>query len=114
MTKEEILFCYPQGESEPYGHVPVNRIYEAMDRWANEKLGAYISGQESVTHTTVVPKYILDQYAKQEAIEFGKWAGKNGYVYYPDLNEFTHEEEHDLSPDEAYEKFIQSKETNNG
>lgn len=41
MTKEEALFCYPQGESEPYGHVPVNRIYEAMDRWAKQEAIAY-------------------------------------------------------------------------
>jgi hypothetical protein len=35
-SKEEILFSYPQVESEPYGHVPINRIYEAMDKYAAE------------------------------------------------------------------------------
>ena len=34
-TKElqDVLWTFPQGESEPYGHVPVNRIYEAMQKW---------------------------------------------------------------------------------
>jgi hypothetical protein len=35
-SKEEILFSYPQEESEPYGHVPIGRIYEAMDKYAAE------------------------------------------------------------------------------
>jgi len=36
-TKEEILWSFPQGESEPYGRVPVHRIYEAMDKYAKQE-----------------------------------------------------------------------------
>jgi transcriptional regulator of heat shock response len=36
-TKEETLWSFPQGESEPYGKVPTNRIYEAMDSWAEQQ-----------------------------------------------------------------------------
>ena len=34
MSKEKILWSFPQGESEPYGHPPIHRIYEAMDKYA--------------------------------------------------------------------------------
>lgn len=36
-TKEDILWSFPQGESEPYGHVPIKRIYEAMDIYAKQE-----------------------------------------------------------------------------
>jgi hypothetical protein len=40
-SKDEILWSFPQGESEPYGGVPVNRIYEAMDKYAKQQSIAF-------------------------------------------------------------------------
>lgn len=40
-TKNEILFSYPQGESEPYGRIPTNRIYEAMDMYSEQEIKEY-------------------------------------------------------------------------
>ena len=52
-NKDKILFSYPQGESEPYGHVPINRIYEAMDNYAH---------QESLNFFNwVIDKYTTDE-----------------------------------------------------
>ena len=36
-SKEEVLWSFPQGESEPYGRPPINRIYEAMDAYAKQE-----------------------------------------------------------------------------
>lgn len=36
-SKEDILWSFPQGESEPYGHVPTKRIYEAMETYATQQ-----------------------------------------------------------------------------
>ena len=55
MTKEEILWSFPQGESEPYGHAPVKRIYEAMDNYAK---------QEAIS---------FGRYLESEMINFERW-----------------------------------------
>lgn len=36
LSKEEVLWSFPQGESEPYGRVPTDRIYEAMDEYTKQ------------------------------------------------------------------------------
>jgi len=48
LTKEEILWSFPQGESEPYGHVPIKRIYEAMDIHAKQRSIAFREWEENI------------------------------------------------------------------
>jgi len=50
----------------------------AMDEWADIKVSEFISQQNSFTQTTVVPEYILNQYAKQVAIDFGRYLDAEG------------------------------------
>lgn len=46
-TKEDILWSFPQGESEPYGHPPINRVYEAMDIYARSRAIEYLDWTRS-------------------------------------------------------------------
>ena len=42
MSKEEILFSFPQGESDTYGKIPNTRIYEAMDKYAMQQSADFL------------------------------------------------------------------------
>lgn len=49
------------------------------DLWDSAQ-GSLIAEMKCITQTTEVPKYILDEYAKQQAISFAKWTEENSYA----------------------------------
>lgn len=71
MTKESILdehvkYAWECDQASPV--IPYSAAEKAMDQWA----GHLISNSSRVTTTLQVPKHILDEYAKQQAIAFLK------------------------------------------
>jgi hypothetical protein len=71
MTKEEVLYkFYTREMSEPYGRVPFDVIYKAMQ-----------------------------EYAKQECVEFAKWLADNGIISYFSISTFSTQ----------YQKFLENK-----
>jgi len=108
-----------------YPHYALNSfqeraVMEAMDEWADIKVGEFISKQHSFTETTIVPKHILDEYAKQEAIGFFAWYGVKimGFLQYikdirPIVTSNEIEEkiaEHELkSISELYDLYLRHK-----
>lgn len=98
MTQEEVRHkngIYLSGDESFDEH----NIYAAMDEWADIKVGEFISKQTSFTETTVVPAYILDEYAKKECIAF-----MEAYQY----GRIPFEKEPD-DVNELYELYFQSK-----
>jgi len=55
----------------------VSDMYAAMDEYA----GSLISQRVYTEKITEIPKEILDQYARQEAIGFLNWCAAMGYEY---------------------------------
>jgi hypothetical protein len=51
----------------------IEAAHLAMGKWADIKVGEALSNSTHVTNTYEIPKHILDEYAKQEAIGFVKW-----------------------------------------
>lgn len=81
IKKKEIIQKHLKGASYSmdgriYGEINANDILKAMDEWA----GYCIFQSKSITTEYEIPKYILDAYAKQEAIAFDKWKHDNKYV----------------------------------
>jgi len=64
MTKEEIIDKAVDALESWRSQRDI--VEEAMDEWA----GQMIACSTSITHTYNVPKYILDEYAKQQILAF--------------------------------------------
>lgn len=95
--KKELLDKYWMGKYDVYA--ASDMILRVMDEWADIKVGEFISNQNSFTETTVVPKYILDEYAKKECISF-----MEAYQY----GQIKFEKEPE-AVEELYELYLQSK-----
>lgn len=83
-------------------------IYKAMDEWA----GYLISNSSHVTTELQVPKHILDEYAKQQAIEFVNWLSEEmgeDWCFFEDKNM-----DKPLTKEELYIQFIEQQNKSNG
>lgn len=76
LSKEDVGSKYGLMMHDP---IQSHHICRAMDEWADIKLGEYIARQNSITETTVVPKHILEEYAKKRAIAFWRFCEKRKY-----------------------------------
>lgn len=116
MTKESILdpylkYAWECDEASPV--IPYSAAEKAMDEWA----GYLISNSQSVSATYQVPKHILDEYAKQQAIAFGDWIKENRWCYQEHLHEPSNwryynqhtEEDKYASTDDLYSQFIEQQ-----
>ncbi len=127
MTKEEIL-------EERLGGVYDKKIknegiegfvYAAMEKYADEKVGEFISKQNSFTYTEIVPKHILDSYAEQEkkkdSVAFLLWCVNNHSHYEGfSVNKFNDNRQEtifvnneEISLDQLYQLYLQHKSKNN-
>ncbi len=97
LTKEEILNEIGEGVHHPNFY---EALLWAMDKWADTKLGMYISNLNSVTQTIDVPKYILDEYARKEGIELIRFLSNEGINF----------ERATDNPHNIYQNYLDSKE----
>jgi hypothetical protein len=120
-TKESILdqhvkYAWECDQASPV--IPYSEAEKAMDEWA----GHLISGSQSVTTTYQVPKHILDEYAKQQAIAFDVWKRENCITYDYENNAYsklifldvdhTKVRTEQLSIDDTYNQFIEQQTEN--
>src|SRR5882672_5634857 len=78
MTKETLLdphlkYAWECDECAPV--IPYSAAEKAMDEWA----GHLISNSQSVTTTYQIPRHILDEFAKQQAIAFANFIAHHDY-----------------------------------
>lgn len=99
MTKEEILNKHDS--SRKYiEQTCMPELFAAMEEYADIKVGEFISNQSSLTFSYKVPKRILDEYAKQQAIALLKYWNYVCVGYPP-------EDGDDIKFENTYNDFLQ-------
>jgi hypothetical protein len=117
MTKESILdphlkYAWECDEASPV--IPYSAAEKAMDEWA----GYLISNSQSVSATYQVPKHILDEYAKQQAIAFVRHCLEHNHLNTDESGSiqldynYWHEPHFAYVAGELYSKFIEQKTEN--
>ena len=105
MTKEEYIGKYPIVCNNEGTKLYLDRddVLKAMDEWA----GYLISNSSHTTTMLEVPKHILDEYAKQQAIAFARFVISK---YEPHGDNYVSIDKMDNTvyfSDELYSKFIE-------
>lgn len=106
-TKQELLSnCQDNyGQFYAYAKYGESRVHEAMDEWADIKLGEYIAKQSSSTETLEVPEHILSEYAKKESVAYRKFCQSEIKVIMASMLTELDEDFDDV----AYRLYLQSK-----
>lgn len=81
----------------------VSDMYAAMDEYG----GLLISQREYVSKITEIPKHILDEYSRNESVEFVEWANRN-YTYV-ELNLWDGDDDETFTTSQIYSLYLNHK-----